>query len=240
MTYATNRTGRLGSFAKPANFTLLAVSALALGLAGCGARHGVHEPVASMQPMLSPDEAHPISVEKAHTTMSLVAPAAAHGLNAYQKEKVRHFIADWRSKGTGKISVAGNNRAALSNVRDLLIAHNVPVGAVTVGGFDGASSGVKLSYARWIAQGPSCGHWHENLSENKDNANYGNFGCAAQQNLAAMIDNPKDLVTPRDTVDWSDGDRRDFMFRHWWKGDKTQGDTNAVEDKGSVSKVASN
>ena len=35
-------------------------------------------------------------------------------------------------------------------------------------------------------------------ASNSGNRNYGNFGCATQQNLAAMVDNPLDLLYPRE------------------------------------------
>jgi pilus assembly protein CpaD len=34
-------------------------------------------------------------------------------------------------------------------------------------------------------------------SEYYENKQYWNFGCSAQHNLAAMVDNPADLVQPR-------------------------------------------
>ncbi len=43
-----------------------------------------------------------------------------------------------------------------------------------------------------------CGAWPEDLSDNTAaNRNWYNFGCASQNNLAAQIDNPMDLVAPR-------------------------------------------
>jgi pilus assembly protein CpaD len=48
-----------------------------------------------------------------------------------------------------------------------------------------------------------CGLWPEDLGPSiKDksyfeNKSYYNFGCAYQRNMAAMIDNPADLVQPR-------------------------------------------
>lgn len=45
-----------------------------------------------------------------------------------------------------------------------------------------------------------CGQWPEDVgsgSFGSENRNYWNFGCATQQNLAAQVANPMDLVRPR-------------------------------------------
>ncbi len=239
MTHHLNMPGYLGSSLKVATLRLLAVSALAIGVAGCGHRFEGEETAAfTAQPLQTVEERHPIEVEKARTSMALVAPAAAHGLNTYQKERVRHFVGLWRNEGAGKITVSGNDRAALGDLRDILVDAGVPVGAVEISRYDGNQPGVKVSFARYIAEGPKCGAWHENLAENSNNDIYGNFGCAAQHNMAAMIANPRDLKTPRDQVDWSDSDRNDFIFRAWRGGDKTTGDTTTVDKQGNVSDVA--
>ena len=51
-------------------------------------------------------------------------------------------------------------------------------------------------------------------SENKP---YHNFGCASQRNLAAMVDNPSDLVQPRsETPAYTE--RRTAAFEKYRKG----------------------
>jgi pilus assembly protein CpaD len=47
-----------------------------------------------------------------------------------------------------------------------------------------------------------------------------NLGCATQRNLAAAIDNPNDLVEPRDETPRS-GERRDEMWSKYVKGQST-------------------
>jgi len=53
-----------------------------------------------------------------------------------------------------------------------------------------------------IATAGPCGQWPANLGPGQDasymeNRPYWNLGCASQRNLAAMVDNPADLVQPR-------------------------------------------
>ena len=62
---------------------------------------------------------------------------------------------------------------------------------------------IRLNYPRISAVAGPCGVWPEDLgssSKNKgyfENKQYYNFGCAYQRNMAAMVDNPSDLVQPR-------------------------------------------
>jgi pilus assembly protein CpaD len=52
-------------------------------------------------------------------------------------------------------------------------------------------------------------------SENKD---YYNFGCSTQRNLAAMIDNPADLVQPRPETPAYTA-RRNVAFERYRRGE---------------------
>ena len=237
MTKQTNMPGRLGDSLRSATF-LLAASALAIGIAGCGHRLDGPRHYNLAEPLMTTDQRHPIEIEKARATLALNAPGNSQGLNVYQKERVRHFIATWRNEGTGKIVVAGNNREALSDLRDLLIERVVPVGAVQVVGYDAGEPGIKLSFARYVAEGPKCGKFPTDLANDSDNTEYENFGCAAQHNLAALIANPRDLVVPRDQVDWSVSARRDFVQRAYLAGGSTAGDTTATDKAGTISDVA--
>jgi pilus assembly protein CpaD len=62
---------------------------------------------------------------------------------------------------------------------------------------------IRLSYSRISAVAGPFGVWPEDLGpsiKNKsyyENKSYYNFGCAYQRNMAAMVDNPSDLVQPR-------------------------------------------
>ena len=59
------------------------------------------------------------------------------------------------------------------------------------------------SFPRIAAVAGPCGLWPEDIGPSIldsgyfENKSYQNFGCAYQRNMAAMIDNPSDLVQPR-------------------------------------------
>ena len=62
---------------------------------------------------------------------------------------------------------------------------------------------IRLNYPKISATAGPCGLWPEDLGPSIkntgyfDNKPYYNFGCANQRNMAAMVDNPSDLVQPR-------------------------------------------
>jgi pilus assembly protein CpaD len=85
---------------------------------------------------------------------------------------------------------------------------------------------IRLNYPKISAVAGPCGLWPEDLGpsiHNKsyyENKPYYNFGCANQRNLAAMIDNPSDLVQPRDETPAYTA-RRDVAFEKYRKGAPT-------------------
>ena len=85
----------------------------------------------------------------------------------------------------------------------------------------GTEPPLRLSYMRYVAEGPDCGHeWSENIGETRNNLASANHGCANQKNLAAMIANPADLLGPR-TEGPRYSERRDDAFGKYAKGKAT-------------------
>jgi pilus assembly protein CpaD len=98
-----------------------------------------------------------------------------------------------------------------------------------------------LTYPKIVAEAGPCGVWPEDLGpsiKNKsylDNKPYYNLGCANQRNLAAMIDNPADLVQPRpETPAYTS--RRTVAFDKYRKGTSTA-TTYPEADKAKLSDV---
>ena len=85
---------------------------------------------------------------------------------------------------------------------------------------------IRLNYPRISAVAGPCGMWPEDLGpsiKNKgyiENKQYYNFGCAYQRNMAAMVDNPSDLVQPRSETP-SYTARRTAAFEKYRKGTTT-------------------
>ncbi len=75
-----------------------------------------------------------------------------------------------------------------------------------------------------------CGAWPVDLTETGDNEPFANFGCAQQNNIAAMVSRPEDLEDPR-AESPSDPMRRSKMIDKYRLGDTT---ASAQEAQGQV------
>ena len=88
---------------------------------------------------------------------------------------------------------------AVGDIRGMIAVYGFSDANVTIEPYHDpdSSAPIRLSYLRFVAQGPDCGLWTSNLAEDPRNLAYPNFGCAQQHNLAAQVANPADLLGPR-------------------------------------------
>lgn len=215
-------------------------------LAGCSKMKAYDNPKHLVA--ASVEERHPIRVTNRSVTIKLPVASGAYGLTISQRRRVRRFVAGYKKSGwSGKIGVAApsgtaNETAtlnALRDVRSIFRAHGISRGTVDFRPYHAGKASkppIRLSYGRYVAEGPECGDWPENLGEDKLNKSYSNFGCATQRNLAAMIANPRDLVRPRGETPRY-GSRRDVVFDKYVKGETTVSQK-SEEESGAVSDVA--
>jgi pilus assembly protein CpaD len=156
------------------------------------------------------------------------------------------------AKATGGVVVdlpAGtNNQVAaadsLPEIRSLLAAGGVPPKDIAVRRHRPESPAelatVRLSYPTMVATVGPCGLWPHDLGptfdrEHEENLEYWNFGCASQRNLAAMVDNPADLVQPRSEAPVYPP-RRATVVDKYRQGQPTQ-TQNPDAEKGKISEV---
>src|SRR6202166_80242 len=158
---------------------------------------------------------HPIAIQEADRSVVILVGHARGGLSADQRADVIGLARIWVSEGTGAIVAdlpvdTQNARAAASSFREiraLLTASGVPSRAISLHRYHPDDprtlATIRLSYPKITAVAGPCGLWPEDLGPSiKDrgyfeNKSYYNFGCAYQRNMAAMVDNPADLVQPR-------------------------------------------
>jgi pilus assembly protein CpaD len=144
----------------------------------------------------------------------------------------------WMREGTGVISIdvpvnTPNARAAEDSLREIqatLAAAGVPPRAANVRQYRPEDprhmAAIRLNYPKISAVAGPCGLWPEDLGSsvnNKgyfENKSYYNFGCSNQRNLAAMVDNPSDLVQPRPETP-AYAPRRGTAFEKYRKGTST-------------------
>jgi pilus assembly protein CpaD len=83
------------------------------------------------------------------------------------------------------------------------------------------------------AHAKQCGDWPEDMSKTSQNDTYANLGCSQQNNIAAMVANPQDLVRPRPTTP-SDPMRRIKVFDKYRNGEAVA----SAEEKGQDVKIS--
>jgi len=208
-----------------------ALVGLAVVLGAC--RHTEDEVTASV-----PDDyrqRHPIAIQEADRSVVIFVGHARGGLSASQRADVVGLAQTWLREGTGAINAdlpvdTPNARAAADSFREiqaLLTAAGVPPRGIIVRRYHPDDprqmATIRLSYPKISAVAGPCGLWPDDLGpsiKNKsyyENKSYYNFGCAYQRNMAAMIDNPSDLVQPRsETPAYTT--RRTTAFEKYRKG----------------------
>jgi pilus assembly protein CpaD len=181
---------------------------------------------------------HPIVVQEADRSVVIFVGHARGGLSASQRADVMGLAQTWLAEGTGAITAdvpvdTPNAKAAADSLREIqamLSAAGVPPRGIVVHQYHPEDlrqmAAIRLNYPKISAVAGPCGLWPEDLGpsiKNKsyfENKSYYNFGCAYQRNMAAMVDNPSDLVQPRsETPAYTT--RRTEAFEKYRKGTPT-------------------
>jgi pilus assembly protein CpaD len=158
---------------------------------------------------------HPIAIQEANHSIDIFVGNSRGGLSASQRSDVMGLAQTWLREGTGAINAdvptgTPNTRAAADTfreVRAMLAGAGVPPRGIIVRNYRPDDPRqlptIRLNYAKITAVAGPCGVWPDDLGPSVNNPGYlenkpyYNFGCANQRNLAAMVDNPSDLVQPR-------------------------------------------
>jgi pilus assembly protein CpaD len=194
---------------------------------------------------------HPIAIQEADRSVVVFVGHARGGLSASQRADVMGLAQAWLHEGTGAIKAdlpvdTPNAQAAADSMREiqsLLTAAGVPARGIIVRRYHPEDprqmATIRLEYPKISAIAGPCGLWPEDLGpsvKNKsyfENKEYYNFGCAYQRNIAAMVDNPSDLVQPRtETAAYTA--RRTQAFEKYRKGNPTS-TTYPESDKAKLS-----
>ncbi|GAB4514387.1 MAG: CpaD family pilus assembly protein [Roseibium sp.] len=213
-----------------------AVFRSALVVAGCMALLGCQNQSQSPTAMLAAHDyrlRHPIVVTEAPETLDLPIGRNTRSLNGPIEGTITSFAVDSRQQGNGAVEIlvpsGGANEAAVHavtpQIRRALQQGGLAKSRISTRSYavqdPSADAPIRLSYASMQATAGECGSWPKNLGGGfGENVEYENFGCAAQANLAAIVANPSDLLTPR-AVTPADQNRRAVVIENYRKGDVT-------------------
>lgn len=180
--------------------TLAVVSTLALCVAGCAA--GFNGPEHAM----SVAEAHPIAVDSQVVTLTIDADATTTDLSNRDKARLKAFANAYLANGHGPLTITApsgyadaDGHEAAADIRKAL--HDAGVSWETLAGATyrtGGDQGDQLivSYTHYVATASECGIWSGVRGRDYRNLRSPNHGCATQNNIAAMLADPHDLIAP--------------------------------------------
>lgn len=206
----------------PRNSTVLraTVAGLAVALlAGCANRDSIT--VGSV-----PDDYrtnHPIVVSEKEQSVDVPVAATDRGVTSLQRVAVEGFIANYDRSAAPPVTIlaplgSANEVAANAVAQDLVqllkkngVARNrIAIAAYQADATEVAAP-IRVSYVAMKAHTGHCGRWPDDLTNTIENKHYANFGCSYQNNLAAQIANPADLLGPRKPGD-IDAERRNIII----------------------------
>ncbi len=145
-------------------------------------------------------ERYPIRVAQSPVRMTISAQSGT--LRAQDVNSVIGFAQDARNNATSRIAVryssgSANSRAVAEQAVQVMLDQGVPQSMIGTSSHGGSSTTVSLAFMRKVAVTKECGNWRDNLAGTQYNESYRNHGCAVQNNIAAMVDNPEDFEKPR-------------------------------------------
>jgi pilus assembly protein CpaD len=183
---------------------LLAVAAVAL-LSGCANRDSIT--VGSI-----PDDYrtnHPIVISEKDEKIDLPVAAGDRGATRAQRQTLLGFLDGYDRSAAPVLTIAvpsgsANATAAQAAARDfrrIAVAGGVRANRIAIIAYQASSADVsapvRVAFSAMRAHTDKCGRWPEDVLETSENKHYANFGCSYQNNLAAQIANPADLLGPR-------------------------------------------
>ena len=167
-------------------------------------------------------------------------------LTSQSQIDVERFLRSYKTDGAGSLEIqsASGSRAAAAEgqIRDLASINGIPRSHVALTGYTpppGATAELRLAFARYTASVPACEvqDWSEDLSVTVNNTPYPSFGCATQQNIAAMAADPRDLLEMR-PMDPSSAERRTTKTDKYEKGESTSA-ARTPGDSGKINELPS-
>ena len=252
MTGNTNTRGASLRFNRAARRSMLLLAA-AFVCAGCSLSTKKEKDGVTGSLPIDYRHRHPIAIKEGSQSMEVFVGARRGGLTPTQRGEVAAFAGEWKREATGGIAIdvpsgTPNARAAAEIAREMrgvLAQAGVPPQAILARSYRAENpyqlATVRMRYPKMTAQAGPCGLWPQDLGLAHDasptlNRPYWNLGCANQRNLAAMVDNPADLVQPRaETPIYSA--RRSIAVDKYRKGESSA-TVYPEANKGKISDVA--
>lgn len=223
--------------AKTLGWRITAIALVPLALVACQSDRTVTGSIP-----LTAEERFPHYVAPEQVVLDL--PTHPGGMTAAERRAVHDFVAAYRHEAKGAFEVVApsgsrnerESQMVIGEVRKIARDGGVPPTALSYSTYRSKHDAppVMLRYTRYLAS-VDCGEWPKDLGGNWRNENYASFGCATQRNLAAMVEDPRDLQGPR-RITPRDAERRDVVFDNYRQG-RVTGATTGTDGAGTVSDI---
>jgi pilus assembly protein CpaD len=193
-----------------------AFALVAFGLVG-GCTNYDHVIVGSV-----PDDyrtAHPIVISEQDEKIDIPVGAYDRGVTRLQRTALEGFLDGYDRRAASPLQflvpVGSANEAAARRVAEGMVRiarrDGVPASRIAMASYQvpspEAQGPIRVVYTHVKASTNKCGRWPDDLLNNSENKHYADFGCSYQNNLAAQVANPSDLIGPRKQGD-IDAERR--------------------------------
>lgn len=185
---------------------------------------------------------HPIQVAPTMHTLKVSFFAPDAGLMPEDAQHFDAFVADFMQHGNGAISISApagsDSQAAIAYFGERLANAGVPRDRILVGTrADGGGDGkVELGFIGYQATSAPCGDWSSSEAFTASNRVSANLGCSVQQNIAAQVADPRDLIAPQ-PLGPGDAARRAIVYDNYKNG-KPTGAQQTPDQSGAVADVA--
>jgi pilus assembly protein CpaD len=152
---------------------------------------------------------HPIMIAEKDQKIDLPVGAGDRGMTRSQRDTLLGFLDGYDRSAQPVLTIAvptgsANEIAAAAAGRDfarLAAASGIRRSRIVLITYQSSaadvSAPVRVAYTSIKAQTDRCGRWPDDLLKTSENKHYADFGCSYQNNLAAQMANPADLIGPR-------------------------------------------
>jgi pilus assembly protein CpaD len=216
---------------------------LLAGAATLGACASVEPPKGP--PIATGADRHRITVEESGARMEVPVVAEELSLSPKAREDLSAFAGDYLRGGHGALIMStpsgGDNADAAAllahQTRLALVDSGVPYAAIAGSTYDASgapAAPIVLTFIAYEARPPECAPLYtQDLAHQSNNQAWESFGCSTQANLAALVEDPHDLLAPRNE-DPRDSGRRATVFGAYRAGEATHA-TRSPDERVAVS-----
>lgn len=226
------------------------LSSLLIGVsaaASLGACASMPEP--TDPPVASYADRHQVQVTQTGARLEIEVAGNAGALSHKARSDIEAFAGGYLRYGHGAMilstpSGATNSDAAATvaqQARMALQESGVTYNAVAGSTYDASGQSeapVVLSFTQFEVEAPDCAPlWEQDLAHQSNNQPWESFGCATQSNIAAILEDPHDLIAPR-AMDPRDSNRRDTVMTAYRAAEPTAAER-TPDERATISTVAS-